>query len=586
MIGLRTTVASLLVLAIFAALGARLYRIQCVEHAAFLEQRNMQSISVETVCGRRGSIFDRNGRVLALSRKVNSVFAVPGEVEDHEATANALAGVLGTDAEAIRKKFKAAPGESPRCFVWIKRKVTQEQADKVAALNLQGVDFRQEYKRSYPLGKMASHVLGFANIDELGMEGVEAVCDRLLRGHPGSYMVLRDALGRKIMPPNGSMPFDPATDGLDIFLTLDVVIQQILEEELDALRMKWNPAGVTGIVIDPYTGDILALANRPDFDPNDPGAYPEASHRNRALTDPFEPGSTFKPFVMGPVLQEGVVSLTDHVNCENGVFRYRGRTLRDAHANGVLTVEEVLTKSSNIGMAKLGLLLVDARGKLVMRNYLVSFDFGARTASGLVPTMAESPGKVTTLADWSYYTTTSVPMGHEISVTALQLLKAYGALANGGKLVRPRILLSVAESSGGFRMPPGSSASPEVIREVLGPRAVEKLRGALRNVVVKGTGTKAAVSCYEVAGKTGTAQKLLPDGQYASNKHLGAFVGFAPADKPRVAVIVVVDEPKDAYYGGTVAAPSVGRVIERSLQYLGVRSQNVAGAKTQYAEGR
>lgn len=567
----RVTVASLILLVTFVALGTRLYRIQCVEHASFLEQRNRQSVSVETYYGRRGSIFDRNGRLLAISRKVNSVYAVPGEIVDRDATAKALAGALGMDAEEIRNKLEVEVEAPQRHFVWIKRKITREQSDAVSALNLQGVGFRQEYKRSYPLGKRACHVLGFTNIDEVGMEGVEAVYDKLLRGRSASYRVLRDAFGVRITPPNEFPIPNSAADGLHIYLTLDVVIQQILEEELDALCVKWRPAAVTGIVLDPYSGDILALANRPDFDPNDPGAYSCDAHRNRAVIDPFEPGSTFKPFPLALVLQEGIVSLEDCVNCENGVFRYRGRTLRDARPHGVLTVEEVLTKSSNIGMAKLGLLVVEGRGHSVLRDNFVRFGFGARTDSGLVPAGVESPGKITPLSAWSYYTTMSVSMGHEISVTALQLLKAYGALANGGFLVQPRIVLMVSERAVESAAHIRATAAPRVIRRVLDQRIVEKLRGALCNVVARGTGTKAALASYEVAGKTGTAQKLLPDGRYASDKHLATFVGFAPADRPRVAVLIVVDEPKGAYYGGTVAAPSVGKVIERTLRYLGVR---------------
>ncbi|MDQ7780924.1 MAG: penicillin-binding protein 2, partial [Planctomycetota bacterium] len=378
--------------------------------------------------------------------------------------------------------------------------ISQEQADAVASLKLPGVAFREEYKRCYMNGRTACHVLGFTNIDEVGMEGVEAVLDPLLSSKRGSQVLMRDALGRKITPANGPDSESDARDGKDLYLSLDLVVQQILEEELDALCVKWTPASVSGIVMDPSTGDILALANRPAFDPNDPAAYPYEARRNRALTDPIEPGSTFKPFILAAVLQEKLVSLSQRIDCENGVFTRGGRTLRDASSHGVMTVEEIVSKSSNIGMAKIGIILASACGREVMRDWVRAFDFGTRTDCDMLPLSAESPGKVTELRKWSDYTTTSVSMGHEISVTPMQLVKGYSALANDGVLLQPRIVLAAVEPGSGAR-PDLVYPEPVVVRRAVRHDITGKVVGVMCKVVTDGTGKKGAVQGYVVAGK-------------------------------------------------------------------------------------
>ncbi|MBI3097178.1 MAG: penicillin-binding protein 2 [Planctomycetes bacterium] len=545
------------------ALAARLYSCQISRHAEARETAARQCTEKEVLPAQTGALLDRCGRAIAISVPVESVCAEIPFVEDPDSTAHLLAPVLGLEVEPLRIDLTGrapddrggVPGRS-RKFVWIKRRVTAEEAHAVRLLRLPGISFRDEFRRVYPNGSLAAHFLQGRGQDEQSSGGLERACDRWLRGTDGMRLVERDALGRTIV-----RELDPRVKplpGSDVTLTLDLVIQQIVEEELDAACAEFKPSCAMAIVIDPHTGEILAGAVRPTFDPNT-GNGPAEARRNRLVTDPYEPGSTMKPFIASWIFQNGLGSPATRINCMNGVFRYRGRTLHDHHPYGMLSIEEVISKSSNIGAAQLGLRLEAAR----LQDCLAAFGFGAPTGSGLP---GEGRGKVTSPARWSYYTTTSVPMGHEINATVLQLARAYCVFANGGDLIWPHLVARVTDPEGRTT----ARTTPTVLRRVLRPETVRQMVAIMSKVVSEGTGTKARLTDLALAGKTGTAQKIDANGQYRHDAHVSSFIAFAPVEDPRALALVLLDSPQGEYYGGTVAAPACSRILDRTVNYLAI----------------
>jgi cell division protein FtsI/penicillin-binding protein 2 len=499
----------------------------------------------------RGLILDREGRTLAISTEVDSVYADPALIPDRSEVAKKLSQVLQVDYVEILSKMEK---ENQR-FVWVKRKVSREEAGAVTRLKLPGVGLWAEERRSYPHGWLASHVTGFVDIDNKGGGGIETLFDKCLAGTPGYQYIDRDGRKRGLSP--SGLDYKPPQHGYTVVLTLDTVIQQFVEDELDNAVAQFNPRGAVAIAVSAQTGEILGLANRPTFDPNEYSKFEADTQRNRAITDYFEPGSTFKSVVMLAALDQGVVDENRVFDCHQGVFRVGRRTIHDVHPYGNLTVAEILIHSSNIGMAQIGMLM----GRRGLLSCVESFNFGQATGIELP---AEDPGKVQ--KKWTDYSITSVPMGQEIGLTPLQLVMAYVAIADGGVLYRPRIVRGIADSSGTKMLK--LFPTPCRVRRVANAEVVKKkLIQIMSDVVNLGTGTKAKLTGYTVAGKTGTAQKIAAGGP--TGKYVSSFVAFAPASDPKIVVLVLLDEPQngDTHFGGTVAAPAAAQIIYRILKH-------------------
>jgi len=497
-----------------------------------------------------------------------SLFADPPAVEHKSTVAARLAPILGMQAEAVFKRLN-----SQRRFMWVKRKLTSEEYAAVRALKIRGLGFRREYQRMYPHGLLLGQTIGFCGIDDNGLAGLELTCEPWLAGRPGYCVTQRDAAGRRIAA--SKLERKPASNGLDVTLTIDVNIQRIAEEELDKACEQWSPDSGVAVVMDPATGDILALANWPFFDPGTIGELAADDIRrlshNSAVLDVYEPGSTFKPFVVCAALEEKLVTPRTVFDCENGSAVLNGRRLRDDHPHGRLSVAGIITYSSNIGIGKIAMKLGEQR----LYDYVRAFGFGTRTGlpvksepAGLLnPPWQENPRRRL----WSKYTITSIPMGQEVAVTAVQLAAGYSAIAAGGRLMKPRLISYVSDPDTGKRV---REFPPQLVRQVVSPATARTVTEMLVSVVEdpKGTGRRAKLDAYRVAGKTGTAQKSLPGQRgYSSEHYVSSFVAYAPAFEPRVCVLVKLDTPRGrSHYGGTVAAPAVREIIRRTLAYMDV----------------
>lgn len=551
----------------WAALAVRLVDLQWVRRQKLAERATRQSSYLETIPARPGEIVDRHGRLLATSVSVRSVYVVPSRISNPWQTAWSLADALGLDADTLYERLSAA---SDKHFLWVKRRITDADADRIRELKLpsNAWGFREEFLRRYPQGETACHVLGLRDVDGKGQGGLEQMLDTTLRGADGRRVLVRDARGR-VVEVKDEVEQAPQ-HGRTVVLALDAVLQVYAERELDQLMSEKKALGATAIVMDPKTGELLAVASRPGFDPNDPARIPAAAWRNLAVTAVFEPGSTFKPFVVAWGLDKGLIRRDEKFDCENGLYRMGGRELHDHHKYGALSLTDVLVKSSNIGMAKIG----ERLGNDELYDATLGWGFGARTG---VELPGELAGIVHPRKKWTSYSTGSVPMGQEIAVTPMQLLAAHAALANGGLLKTPRLVLRRQEAgitaSEGY-VSRSSEADTHVVSRVCTAETAQWLiREPMTQVVERGTGKKAKSRNYTLFGKTGTAQKLDPEtGTYSHSKYIASFVCGAPADDPRALVLVMVDEPRDegTGFGGDVAAPAAGRLLQKALLHLHV----------------
>ena len=486
--------------------------------------------------------------------------------------ARRLATVLGLDAETIEGAIDRNPR---RRFVWLRRRIDRPTRDAVAALRIPtkmrrgirerpifGMGIKADGRRRYPNGSLASHVLGTVGSELQGTRGLEYLFNERLRGAAGYRLVRVD--GHRDRRPVWISPGDyhPAVDGQLLVLTLDLTVQMFVEEALKETVEHFKAKGASAVVMDPRTGDVLALANYPTFDPQHPGDAEKYALRNRILTDPYEPGSTFKAIIASAALDDGVVRHGEKIFCHNGAYTINGRTLRDVTPRGWLPFELVVVKSSNIGMGIIG----ERMGAPRLHRAMIRFGFGQKTGI-LLP--GESGGDVKDLRDWSALSRTSVPMGYELLVTPLQLVTAFSAIANGGTLLKPRII-RYAYSSDRRRV--ADLSEPVVVRRVLRQETADYMRRkVLRRVITEGTGRKANIPWVKVFGKTGTAHKTSPRGGYDDDRIFGSFIGAAPLENPRVVVMVVVDEPDRSIgrYGGSVSAPAARQILEKTLAYLG-----------------
>lgn len=535
------------------AITYQLTNIQVLQYKNLAGRGASQHVTKLKLDFKRGTIYDRKKRILATSTTVKSVYAVPYLIEDVEKTAKTLSEMLDVKKDVLVRRFS-----SKKKFVWVDRKIDSKLYEKVKALDIKGIDFLDETKRFYPKGELASHIIGFVNLDNKGMEGLELSHEKYLSGKNGYCFVERDAAGRKILSriKNEILP----ENGKDMVLTIDEVIQYIAETELDKAYQKYNAKGAMMVVMDARSGEILALANRPTYDPNFYFDSKSENRRNRSVTDFFEPGSTMKTISGAAVLDEKVVKLEDKFFCEHGAWRIGRRTLHDSHGYGNITFKQIIEKSSNIGTAKAVFLM----GKEKLYDYLIDFGFGRKTKIGLI---GEVSGLLSKPKRWSDIQTANIAMGQGVSVTSLQMVKAVNALGNGGKLLKPYIIKGVYDSHGNVI----EENKPEVLREVISEKSSKDITEAMIGVVsLKGTARRAAIKGFEVAGKTGTAQKVKPEGGYSHKDFIASFVGFVPAHDPVISVLVVVDTPKPVYYGGVVAAPVFREASKAILKYLNV----------------
>ncbi len=549
----RRTCLVLCFLVVFAALLLRFFDLQVLQADMMTEKARRQHEKTVTLDASRGAIFDRQGRPLALNRDVLSVFATPTVIDRPQFVARQLSQVLGVPREPLEKRLR-----TNQDFVWVKRKIPDASGERVRALALPGVDFLIEARRFYPKGTLLAHVLGFAGIDSQGLEGVENGYDQHLRGSVRQVVLHRDALGRVIIPEDRQVP--QGLSGHALHLTIDEGIQYIAEQALERAVRDTQAQGGTIIVMDPSTGEILAWTIRPTFDPNHIQRASPERWRNRAITDPYEPGSTLKVVLSAAALALNRVQPNTLLYAGDGEVPIHGTVIHDHETSGWMTFREAVQQSSNVAFVKMSLAL----GEESVYRFLRAFGFGEKTGIDLP---GESIGILKSPDQWSRRTLPSLAIGQEIAVTPLQLTTAVAAVANQGWLMRPFLVREISNHQGRIVW----NQSPRIRRRPIDAETAKTVTDLLVNVVENGTGRRAAIPGYRVAGKTGTAQKVDPEtGMYSSTKLIGSFVGFVPAEDPKFVVLVMIDEPQGPAWGGVVAAPVFREVAEQALRYVKV----------------
>jgi cell division protein FtsI/penicillin-binding protein 2 len=526
-----------------------------LNHKSLSEKAKQQHVKVEDIQVRRGIIFDRQGRQLALNLELDSLYCEPDSLERDKKSLKKLASAISKEPKTILAKI---PDKGK--FVWLERKLDPDIAERVRNLNIEGIGLMNEAKRVYPKGRLASHIVGSVGVDNQALEGVELQYDQYLKTRGGKVLLERDARGRTL-----SSGVDKEAKGNNIVLTIDEGLQGIVERELDKAMVQWKAAAVSAVMMDPYTGEILALANRPSYDPNDPGKAKNFEKRNRAITDYYEPGSTFKIVAGIGALEENIVKPHTLFDVSRGSIEVGGKTIHDVHKYGVLTFKEVIQKSSNIGAIMIGMKL----GKERIYKYAKLLGVGEKTGIDL-------PGEVSGLMHpperWSGTSLGAIPIGQEVAVTPLQILRTYSAIANGGFLVKPHVVAEIISPEGQLLF----SFMDNEKKRIISPKTAGIFKEVLKSVVEGGTGEKASVEGEEVAGKTGTAQMIDPKTKrYSKEKYISSFVGFVPVDNPRFALIVVVYEPRGQIYGGVVASPVFRDIATQAFSYLNVPRKDI-----------
>jgi cell division protein FtsI (penicillin-binding protein 3) len=530
----------------------RLSYLQLFCHSEYLARAQRQQQRTIEITPKRGTIYDRNKRPLAMSIPVDSAFGVPAEIADENLAARLLSGVVGKPQEELEARF-----ESSRSFVWIARKLPPEKAEAITALNLKGIYLQKENQRFYPKRDLAAHVLGFVDLDEKGLGGIEYELDHQIRGRSEKIVVMADARQRWF--DGGEAQRE---SGADVLLTLDEKIQYITERELDAAIAQTHSIAGTAMVMNPNTGEILALANWPKFNPNKASDAPAEARMDRAVSALYEPGSTFKLVTLAAAFNEGITRPDEVFDCENGSVLVAGHRIHDHKPFGLLNVAQILAESSDVGAIKIALRLQAPR----FYDYIRAFGFGTPTGVDLP---GESKGLVRPLDNWGSFSIGSISMGQEIGVTPIQLIAAVSAIANGGLLYKPHI---IEELQRGNRVLPAEGLlTPTEPRRVIRPETAATLRRLMEGVILEGTGPKAHLDGWTSAGKTGSAQKIDPaTGRYSRTRFIASFTGFAPINNPAVTILVSLDSPVGLHEGGQVAAPVFKRIAEQVLAYLDV----------------
>ena len=543
----------------FLLLVGRAVDLQILQREHLLARAQREFMRQVELTPRRGIIFDRNQEELAVSLDTESVYARPLGITTPKQTGQLLSQALAMPEDQVVKRLKEERG-----FVWVARHIDPERAEAVRNLELAGIGLLNEPRRFYPYSSLACHVLGFAGMDAKGLEGVEAQYDSVLRGQTSKVTSLRDALGRTIYLTPAA--FTTLPEGNQVILTLDKRLQYQVEKILSATVTKHHAAGGQAVVMVPQTGEVLALASLPAFNPNVFGRFPKESFRNRVLTDAFEPGSTFKIFVAAAALSTKKANPQSQYFCEHGEWTVGGRQIHDTHEYGMLSLTEIIKFSSNIGAAKVGI----GVGAEELYNTIKGFGFG-RPCEVDLP--GESRGILQPYRSWRPVDLANICFGQGVAVTGLQLAQAVGAVANGGMLMRPYLVKAVVDQSGHLVR----ENQPQVVGRALGEREARLLTSMLEEVTQPGgTGTNARVDPFPVAGKTGTAQKMDPGGTYSQSDYMAIFAGFLPADNPKAVIMVVIDTPKGQHYGGLVAGPAWAQIARAAMDTLGVQPPNQA----------
>jgi cell division protein FtsI (penicillin-binding protein 3) len=551
----RVTVAVIVFASWTAAIEARLIFLQVASHDELAARAELQQMRTVDAPAKRGEIFDRRGRLLAYSVDADTIYAVPTEVDDPKKTSAALCGAL-EDCDAKERLAIAERLSRQRAFVYVKRRVSPAEARSVAALDLDGIGFMKESRRFYPNKELGAHLLGYVGLDNVGLHGIEAAYDKVIRGKPGKVLVQRDARRRAFSRVERS-----PTSGASIELTIDEQLQHIAERELRIGVDGTQADGGTAIILDPHSGEILAMANWPTFNPNAYNASDETARRNRAVQDIYEPGSTFKIVTMSAAIEEHVMPFDAIIDTSPGVIRFGARVIDEySHHNyGALSFSDVIVKSSNVGAIKIGLKVGAER----LGMYINRFGFGRPTSSDFP---AENPGIVWNPAKLNDSAVASVSMGYQVGVTPLQVVAAINTVANRGTWLEPRIVRAII--SDGVR----TRVTPQTVRKVISPETVSKILPIMEAVVQSdiGTANAAQIPGFTVAGKTGTADKLV-NGRYSQSQQNVSFVGFVPSRDPAFTIIVMLDSPRNGRAaGGRHAAPIFQRIAEAALRHTGV----------------
>jgi len=543
---------------LFSLFSFRLIYLQMVKHDEYAGLAAEKHVIKQPIFAERGTILDANNEVLAHNVPVETVVADASRLTNVEATIDLISKELQLPRGEVSEKL-----HSDRRYMVLKREVAKTNADslrqQLRAMNLRGIYFEQDATRIYPNGMMLCHVIGFTDFEHKGIQGVEGSLDEYLHGQDGYRYIEHNRAGQEMVLYRGQER--APRNGYQVHLTIDLNLQNIVENEIDAAMHQYSPKKATIILMRPQTGEILAMANRPAFDLNKRSDAKPEQMKNRAICDMMEPGSTFKIVTAAAAINEHKFGLDSYIFCENGMWNYGGTPLHDHAAFGDLSVKDILVKSSNIGAAKMAVNLGDQK----FYEYIRRFGFGDRTG-------IELPGEISGLLrpprSWTKISITHIPMGHEIGVTPLQMATAMCAIANGGKLMTPRIVKSITTADGKNI----STLKPIVLRQVISPQTASQIATALRGVVSdRGTAAAAAVPGFTIAGKTGTAQKVGPHGGYEKGKEVVSFCGFLPADNPEFVGFVVLDDAQtkpEQNYGGQVAGPIFSHIAEKAARYL------------------
>ena len=549
---LRTGIVGALFLMALLTISAQAIRLHVFEGAWLSERAAREYERAMVVQGKRGAITDRNGSPLAVSIDSPSIAAYPRQMTDRRAAAKKLAIALNQPHRDVVKKL-----DPKRAFVWLKRQATPRQAETVRALGIKGVDFITEHSRYYPNKTLAAQLVGFSGIDGHGLEGMEFYFDATLKGGEQEITILKDALGRRFE--GAGMPAN-LDGGHNVVLTIDRTIQHIAQKALEASATEYAAQSGIAIVMAPATGEVLALAHYPFFNPNSYRTFERELWRNRAITDPFEPGSTMKIFSVAAAIDSGVCSPSTIFYCENGEYRIGRNTIHDTKSHGWLSLQQIVKYSSNIGSVK----MTEKLGPRQLHDYLNAFGFGRRSG---ISCPGETVGSLSPFKSWSAIDAGAISFGQGISVSAIQLIAAASAIGNDGLLMKPMLVKEITGRNGQTV----KRFSPEPVRRVVSSRSAATVRRILKTVITEGgTGVNAALEGYSVCGKTGTAQKIDSSGTYAKGRYLSSFLGLVPADQPELAILVLLDEPKVQTYGGIVAAPAFRQIALETLSYLNI----------------
>lgn len=552
----RTIIIGIFFSLFFTAIGAKAVYLQ-IFHGPRLSQKaaDQYERSFKSI-GKRGTIYDTHLAEMAVSINITSIAAYPPRIDDVRATAKSLAKILKIDLKALQRKLS-----SKKKFIWVKRRAAPKETLAVRNLNIAGIAFIPEHKRFYPNKTLAAQVLGFTNIDDNGLEGIEFYYDNYLQGASGSFTIITDALGRSFEAEDNQLL---NYSGNNLILTLDRTIQYIAEKTLEETVNKFAARSGIVIVMVPETGALLAVAHYPFFNPNAFSGFSREDWRNRSITDPFEPGSTMKIFSAAAALESGSSTPNSIFYCENGAYKIGKDVVHDIHSYGWLTLPQIIKFSSNIGAVKLS----EITGPEALYKILKDFGFGTKTG---IDSPGETTGSLAHYKRWAKIDTGTIAFGQGISVSALQLITAVSAIANGGILMKPYIVQAITDQNGGLV----ETFGPKVIRRAVSSTTARTIARIMRTVIAKGgTGVHAALEGYSAGGKTGTAQKIDEKGEYTKGKYMASFVGFAPAEKPEVAILIIVDEPSKEHYGGIVAAPAFRKIANKTLNYLNIPPEN------------